>query len=739
MGNSFSFTMKSSSRRWILFECSLPVDSESASGSELILTGIPVNGNLFLEPNGVSPATQLETASSKDDESNPSLSSEELSSSDHRYTYDLSWIDHTDNAVIATDHLGRVIYYNEVARQKYEYDYEEALGQMVTNWFSHDSCLDFGKELLENLKSGTGWQGPFTMRNKNGDPMPSFVSLNPIVDHNDRVIGTLGVCNSKDADKIDDNETVTSLLERKKCAYSDDYAVVLARLANLSPESTAIWCNEVLLKELGMDSMPAETSLGSLLGLPADCNQTQIIKTPLGKRCYLESIELPSLNLTVIILKDVERRKKLELSLKAATERAESRAFKIDFITTMSHELRTPLHALSGEIENLEEYISVIANRIPDDVRDRFQESIQALRYCYSTQMTLVSNVLDWQKFSSDKLQIAMNPFNLQDTLDEVRRNVRFFAQLRNLTLPMDISKDVPDYIVGDESKVSHILTNLLSNAAKYTHTNTEVCAVVKLVEGQDKILIEVVDHGPGIPDALTHLLFQKFAQLRPKEPDNRGIGLGLNICKQLVELLGGEIGYRDTQGGGSTFCFTFPFQRATNISNGKRKTDVPDKNPLDSTSGKATALALDNITVKRQKMSMDLDVIKRYDSILIVDDNIINLKTLQKMLERLGFTPEQNCTVHIAHDGQECLDMCLMTSYSLILMDMSMPRMDGVQATRILRQRGWNGLIFGATANAMDEHRVTCLDAGMDSFLVKPLTMDKLKCVLLQHSTSSV
>ena len=708
------------------FECSYYKSGKNQSSptvvKRLLLVGVRSNSHQCLHV-GSCASSQIGDVSHS---FNGTSSVAVTSALEHKYIYDMSLLDPSENAVICTDHLGRIIYYNETAREMYQYEPEEVVGKFAHDLFSHECNKDYGDEIMTKLKVGEKWQGTFITRNKNGDPLPSYVTDYPIFDSEGKVIGIVGVSNLKQ-DSHDVN--------RLKLPQSSP--VVLTQLNFASVNSTALWCNDLFLKEMCLQELPVDKSMFALLGLPsgsATAMDEIVIETPLRNHRIVEAIELPSHNLTLIVLRDVSVRKTLEVSLKAATEHAETRAFKIDFITTMSHELRTPLHVLSAEIEQLERLMLEQSRlkQMPKDVVDKLMDSVYSMRYCYNMQMNLVKNVLDWQKFTSGKLHPIFNPFNIRSIIEELERNLQFFIQMRSLKLIINIDASVPHTIVSDESKLMHIITNLLTNAAKYTFANTEILVHISTANSDKTIQVEVADHGPGIPEPMRHLLFQRFAQMHPKEPDQRGIGLGLNIAKQLVEILGGEIGFRQTIGGGSTFFFGIPFQTRDHDSS---------QQPVDSTiniKSLVGSVTAENRVQSLEQLSktfeaLDADILHSFCPILVADDNIINQKTLEKMLRKIGFAVGC-CRLDLANDGEEVLSMCENTEYKVIFMDMSMPRMDGVEATRRLRQNGWKHLILGVTANAMDEHRDTCLDAGMNAFLVKPLMTNRLKQVLMEY-----
>jgi CheY-like chemotaxis protein len=283
------------------------------------------------------------------------------------------------------------------------------------------------------------------------------------------------------------------------------------------------------------------------------------------------------------------------------------------------------------------------------------------------------------------------------------------YARGRGLHFSTNIDSAIPRRIRGDPGRIRQILLNLCGNAVKFT-SKGEIGISVKLLEKQSRIVFEVSDTGIGICAEDRARLFQPFTQV--DNSDRRqfgGTGLGLSISKRLVELMGGEIGVRSEVGAGSTFWFWLPLVAALEQASPPLPAAVPPP------------------VAVREKTSLPIAPETPRGRILIVEDNAVNQLVAVKLVQRLGYKADS------ARNGQEALDCVSAADYLLILMDLQMPVMGGIDATREIRRReiGRRTPIVALTARAMKEDEAHCLEAGMDSFLSKPIDSKKLADVL--------
>ncbi len=369
---------------------------------------------------------------------------------------------------------------------------------------------------------------------------------------------------------------------------------------------------------------------------------------------------------------------------------------KSTFLANMSHELRTPMNAIMGMTD--------LARRRSLDPAQQVQldKVSQASRHL----LGVINDILDISRIEAEKMVLQNEPF----TLDDVRRELRDMLELRaadkGLRLGIDLPAKIADCpLQGDRLRFQQVLINLLGNAIKFTATGTVDLrfSAVLLTNEALTVRCEVVDSGIGIPADVLPKLFVPFAQ--GDDSLTRaygGTGLGLAISKHLVELMGGEIGVRSQPGAGSTFWLTLTFPRLSVVSQ--------------------PALAAES-TVEARLLAGHAG-----QRVLVVEDEPINREVVESLLQEVGLQ------VDLAEDGQQALDKANARHYDLILMDVQMPVMNGLEACRRLRQR-WSAdelPILALTANAFDEDRLACLEAGMNAHLDKPLAPEKLFAVLL-------
>lgn len=382
---------------------------------------------------------------------------------------------------------------------------------------------------------------------------------------------------------------------------------------------------------------------------------------------------------TIGIHLDISDQKKLERDLALAKSAAEaaSKAKEL-FLANMSHEIRTPLNVIIGMIRQL--------NRSSLSI-DQIQFAQQAGAAAKHL-LTIINNVLDMAKIDSGQLTIERSPFNLRSLMDHVYQMMHVQAVEKGIQFGLNINDQVPYMIEGDETRMRQVLINLIGNAIKFTHFG-EVEAYVTL-ESEDKltqtISFQIIDTGVGMSEEFIAVIFDKFSQEQVKSNRNfEGTGLGMAISRDLMRLMGGEMNVRSTKGLGTTVTCVVPF--------GKCKNDAP------------TAIANDVGPQSFKGMKA-----------LLVEDNHLNRFIARQSLDYLGFE------IIEAENGQRALDLLEQQSFDLILMDIQMPVMDGVETTRILRkQKGNHTPIIALTANAIKQEIDRYLEEGMNDFVTKP------------------
>jgi len=372
---------------------------------------------------------------------------------------------------------------------------------------------------------------------------------------------------------------------------------------------------------------------------------------------------------------------------------------KSEFLAKMSHEIRTPLNGVIAAADLM----------AATQLNDEQHELLDTLRLSAKTLLGIINDILDFSKIEAGRMVLETLPFTPTVLVEEVVSIMAPAAHSKGLTVRTELSSSLPHSVAGDPLRLRQILLNFVGNAIKFTACGEVVIRAMRLKKGEGQsawLRFEVQDTGVGIPPEKQAGIFDAFTQADSSVTRQYGgTGLGLAICKRLVELMGGQIGVYSQPGQGSCFWFEVPLP-------------VVQENAPEETTAQPSGSALN---------SHELDGVR----VLLVEDNPVNQKVAIRMLQKLG------CVVELAENGQQALEKLERASYDIVLMDMQMPVMDGLTATRLLRQReqqtGHHQVVIALTANAMQTDRELCLEAGMDDYLSKPLTLDALQVMLLR------
>ncbi len=379
---------------------------------------------------------------------------------------------------------------------------------------------------------------------------------------------------------------------------------------------------------------------------------------------------------------------------------------KTSFLATISHELRTPLNGILGMTDLM------LLSGLPEE----HQENLELIKDSALSLLSVINQILDYSKIEARILELREGDFELEDVLDSVAAPHRLLAGRKGLELAVEIGSDVPLALGGDHGRLRQILGHLLHNAVRYT-SEGRVLVRASLCDpavsdrcpdsGRERVHLHVTvsDTGPGIPADRLGDIFESFTQVEDYMTRRHGgLGLGLATCRKLVDLMGGSMWAESEEGRGSTFHFTAPFIL--------RRDEVQRPEPASA-------------PIRPAKGSL------QGRHVVMAEDNLVNRRFVIRGLERRG------CKVTAVENGRELLDLLPGTPCDLVLMDVQMPVLDGIAATKRIRE-GLPGVdsalpIVALTAHALAGDEQWCLDAGMDAYVAKPVEIDRLEDVLLR------
>jgi signal transduction histidine kinase len=433
------------------------------------------------------------------------------------------------------------------------------------------------------------------------------------------------------------------------------------------------------MKNGAQDYMPKELITSELLKKSI---QNAIEKVELQKQLYTQNQELKETNI---------RMQKATEAVEAANEA------KNEFIINMSHELLRPMSGIIGIAQLL-----MTTNPTPQQ-----EEYINILNNAGDTLLDLINNILDISTIETGELVLSSNPVVIETLIDEVITILESKAGENSIIMEDHYGKGVPDSVIGDYNRLRQIILSLASNAVKFTQSGKITISVCTISRTNDEasLRFEVADTGIGIPKDKQEYIFKKFTQVdTTTTPKYEGIGLGLSMCKTLVDMMGGTIGVISDVNSGSIFWVELNFPINHKDIQAPRVTKLSNKLP-------------------------------QYKANVLIAGDSSDSYILRLMLEKMG------CTVDVANSGEEAVKMAeeKHDNYDIILMDCQMPKMDGYTATQIIRNKSWGPYlpIVAVTVNAFQDEK--CIEAGMTDSILKPIKISDLENILYKYTRSQL
>ena len=616
--------------------------------------------------------------------------------------------------VSITDLSGVIKYANDKFCQISGYTRDELIGRnhRIVKSARHEQAVF--ADMWQTIASGEVWHGEICNLKKNGDEYWVAATIVPLLDEGGLPTEYIAIRTDITARKNAETMLADQLLFSKQLMDAIPLPIYYK-----GTDGRYLGCNRAFAELLGIEDI--EAWLGtSVLQLPID-NEVAAFHQKKDAELFAsagtQTYEMPTLRIRDRVLSlryhkasltradgsirgligamiDLTDRYRWEEGLILARDAAEAtNRAKSDFLANMSHEIRTPMNGIIGMTD------LALDTSLDDDQR----EYLQIIRSSADALLVVINDILDFSKIEAGKLAIETVGFDLREVVAETLKSVALRAQDKGLELATDIAANLPVHLIGDPGRLRQVLLNLVGNAIKFTASGRIVVSVdtEAVTERRTTVRIAVTDTGIGIAPEKQAYIFDAFAQEDTSTTRKfGGTGLGLTISNRLVQLMGGRLWVESEPGKGSTFAFSLELG-------------------IDTFAAATPEKAIPAIGNGRTSSGPSL-------AVLLVEDNPVNRQLAVRLLEKWGHR------VTAVGDGQLALDALDRQTFDLALMDMQMPVMDGIEATRVIRQReaerGTPRLaIIAMTANAMQGDREACLEAGMDDYVAKPIKTAEL------------
>jgi PAS domain S-box-containing protein len=626
--------------------------------------------------------------------------------SDFKYALDQAAI------VAITDSQGVITYANEKFSEISQYPQSELIGQTHKIVNSGYHSRQFFAELWSTISLGHVWRGEIQNRRQDGSVYWVDSTIVPFLDDQRQPVQYLAICTDitdrREAEKklkhqlavIEAAVDGIAILENNILTYVNQALLQLFGYENSAELLGKNWQESLYSEE---ESLRFEQEVFPVL-MQQYHWQGEAIATRKNGTTFHEGL---SLTLTeggalICVCRDISDIKKAEQELRKINEclnltNAElqrATRLKDEFLANMSHELRTPLNAILGMSEGLQEEIF-------GEINPRQQKAIATIETSGRHLLELINDILDLSKVESGKLELQLSSVPIKDLIESTLPFVRQQAIRKNINLTVNLPDNLGSIFV-DELRISQVLINLLNNAIKFTPDGGNVHLEAYLEAAN--LVISVIDNGIGIASEDMGKLFQPFVQIDSKlNRQYNGSGLGLSLVRRLIEMHNGQVFLTSEVGKGSCFTVKLPHQQFHQVSYQIHQPKTTNLEPSSSQEKLPTS----------QKAPL----------ILIVEDNEANIDTVSNYLESRGYS------LMVAKNGQEAIEFTKNRRPNLILMDIQMPQIDGLEATRLIRddQDCTNIPIIALTGLAMPGDRERCLQAGANEYLSKPVRLKQL------------
>lgn len=608
---------------------------------------------------------------------------------------------HAKDIILFVDTKGNIIEANEAAVKAYGYSYEELLGLTVFE-LRHDYDLVI-EQLYEAGMKGITFETKHFRKDESAFPV-EVSSQSTIIDDKKVMLSIIrDITERKKAEQeiLENQRRYDSLFMNMNAAFAyhklvfDEFGKVIdfeylqvnSAFERYFGRSKEALIGKRFTKVFAGESEGIDRSGFYKVALTGQSEFVESYFSDITERWYSVAVYSPEKHCFAVIFTDIHDRMISELELKKAIEQAEeANRAKSEFLANMSHEIRTPLNGMLGMID-----LTMLSQ-----ITSEQHENLSTAKLCANQLLNIINDILDFSKLEAGKLTIQKSNFDMKELVEETIRIHALKAEDKGLELNYKFASSLPQDLYGDPHRLKQILNNLISNAIKFTERGEVLVSIKQDQDSKNKycLLFSVSDTGMGIGLDERSKLFKSFSQLDGTVTKKHGgTGLGLVISKQLVEMMGGKIWLESEKGKGSAFYFTVPFEESK--------------------------------TAVSKPKQVELETNTEYLKILIAEDDSVNQRVLMKLLEKRGYS------VELATNGQEAVAMYIAKKYDVVLMDIQMPELDGIEATKMIRQieSHYNAHtpIIALTAFALEGDRERFLTIGMDDYIAKPIKMEEL------------